>query len=420
VAGRAVLVPADGTALARKAANARAAGAAALIVYGTDLPAGALDLDSAGALPVLAAPGEAGHEAAERLRSGDQVTVALGASRPVGNGVSGRVAAFSSGGLAFDGRVRPDIVAPGVGLATDDVRGSEDGSPVPATATGTSAAAAVAAGTAALVKQARPRLSASQLRSALIGSAFPLGEGVTRQGAGQLDARAATRARIVVEPGTLAFGRAQGAEWTGETMVTVTNVSRRTLDVGFAFVSDRAGAPAVSFTAEPAHLNLGPKASVDVSLAISPTSQSAGSGVLLVQPAGFAPARVPWALGRRPAGQLVSSLSLSNWEFAPSKSAPAVVAFQAGRASAADGSIEPVGLLELELWTTDGKRLGVLATLRNVLPGRYAFGLSGRDGNGKILPAGIYVLRLRAQPVDAEEGTPPSTVQTVFRIKERS
>jgi hypothetical protein len=74
----------------------------------------------------------------------------------------------------------------------------------------------------------------------------------------------------------------------------------------------------------------------------------------------------------------------------------------------------------VELWTPQGKRLGVIATLRDLLPGRYAFGLTGRDANGKLLPPGTYVLRLRAQPVDAEEGTPPSTAQTVFRIKERS
>jgi minor extracellular serine protease Vpr len=104
VAGRAVLVPADGISLARKAANAKAAGAAALLVYGTELPAGALDLDDAGALPVVAVPGEAGREAAERLRDGERLTVVLGASRPVGNGSMGRVAAFSSGGLAASGR----------------------------------------------------------------------------------------------------------------------------------------------------------------------------------------------------------------------------------------------------------------------------------------------------------------------------
>jgi minor extracellular serine protease Vpr len=425
VAGRAALVPADGSSLARKAANAKAAGATALLVYGTDLPAGALDLDQAGALPVVALPGAAGREAVDRLREGEQVVVALGASRPVTNGASGRVAAFSSGGLAFDGRVRPDVVAPGVGLATGDVRASRRDRALYATATGSSAAAAVTAGAAALVKQARPRLTAAELRSVLIGSAAPLAESVTREGAGVVDPAAAASAKIAVSPSTLAFGRSSGARWSRDGTITVRNVSRRALNVGFAFVSDQPGEPGVSFTAEPARLNLGPGASADVTLGISTAGPVAGaSGVLLATANGADPARVPWALGRRPAGasELVSSLSLSNWEFEPSKSAPSVLAFQAGRVvEAADGgSIEPVGLLDVELWTTQGKRLGVLASLRNLLPGRYAFGLTGRDAQGKILPAGMYVLRLRAQPVDSEEGTPPSTAQTVFRIKERS
>jgi hypothetical protein len=300
------------------------------------------------------------------------------------------------------------------------VRGAETGRALYATATGTSAAAAVAAGAAALVKQARPELAASELRSALIGSAAAVGEASTRQGAGRIDAAAAADARVVVTPGTLAFGRANGAKWSGDATITVKNVSRRPLEVGFAFVADQAGEPAVRFSAEPAVLNLGPRASADVRLAIAPTGQAPASGVLLALPSGGAPVRVAWALGRRPAGALVSSLSLSNWEFEPSNEAPAVIAFQAGDVSAADGSIEPVGLLELELWTTQGKKLGVLASLRDLLPGRYAFGLTGRDAGGKLLPPGMYVLRLRAQPVDAEEGTPPSTVQTVFRIKERS
>jgi Subtilase family/PA domain len=426
VAGRAALIPADGTSLARKAANAKAAGAAALLVYGTELPAGALDIEDAGALPVIALPADAGRAAVDRVRDGADVAVALDASRAVGNGSAGRVAAFSSGGLAFDGRVRPDLVAPGVGLATADVRANRADRALYATATGASAAAAVTAGAAALVKEARPHLSARELRGALVGSATPLGDVVTRQGAGLVDAGAAARAKIVVEPAALAFGRAAGMDWDAARTVTVTNVSRRTLDIGFAFVSDRAGEPTVAFTAGPAQLNLGPGASADVALGVSaPTGVGTGaSGVLLVTADGVRPARVPWAVGRRPAdsGELVGSLSLSNWEFEASKAAPAVLAFRAGRVvdTGDGGSIEPVGLLEVELWTVNGKKLGVIASLRDLLPGRYAFGLTGRDANGKILAPGLYVLRLRAQPVDAEEGTPPSTAQTVFRIKERS
>jgi hypothetical protein len=426
VAGRAALVPADGTSPARKAANAKAAGAAALLIYGTELPSGALDIEEAGALPVIALPADAGRTAADGVRSGADVAVLLAASRSVANGSAGRIAAFSSGGLAFDGRVRPDLVAPGVGLAAADVRPNRAGGALYATATGSSAAAAVTAGAAALVKEARPHLTARELRGALVGSASPLGEVVTRQGAGLLDVRAAARAKIVVEPTALAFGRAAGRNWSAAGTVTVTNASRRPLDIGFAFVADRPGAATLGFTAEPARLNLGPGASADVALGVSaPTGVGAGtSGVLLATAEGVRPARVPWAVGKRSAdsGDLVGSLSLSNWEFEPSKAAPAVLAFRAGRIVDTGGgaSIEPVGLLDVELWTAQGKKLGVIASLRDLLPGRYAFGLTGRDANGKILAPGLYVLRLRAQPVDAEEGTPPSTAQTVFRIKERS
>ena len=56
------------------------------------------------------------------------------------------------------------------------------------------------------------------------------------------------------------------------------------------------------------------------------------------------------------------------------------------------------------------------ARLRDLLPGRYAFGLTGRGPGGKVLQPGTYVLRLRAQSVDAADGTQPSSVDTVFRI----
>ena len=54
--------------------------------------------------------------------------------------------------------------------------------------------------------------------------------------------------------------------------------------------------------------------------------------------------------------------------------------------------------------------------LRDVLPGRYAFGLTGRGPNGGMLSEGSYVLRLRAYPVDGDDGTRPSTAEAVFTI----
>ena len=83
----------------------------------------------------------------------------------------------------------------------------------------------------------------------------------------------------------------------------------------------------------------------------------------------------------------------------------------------ADDRCQPLGVLELELWTASGRRLGVLARLRDVLPGRYAFGLTGRGPSGKVLSEGAYVIRLRAHPVDGDDGTQPSTAEAVFTIQ---
>jgi hypothetical protein len=46
----------------------------------------------------------------------------------------------------------------------------------------------------------------------------------------------------------------------------------------------------------------------------------------------------------------------------------------------------------------EGEPLGLLARLRDVLPGQYAFGLTGRGPDGTRLSAGHYELRLIAWP----------------------
>jgi hypothetical protein len=73
----------------------------------------------------------------------------------------------------------------------------------------------------------------------------------------------------------------------------------------------------------------------------------------------------------------------------------------------------PLSHLDLELYR--GKeRLGRLARLRNLLPGRYTFGLTGRGPAGRRLPPGDYQLRLMAYP--PEDG-PPSRQNVAFTIR---
>ena len=426
VAGRAVLLPEGGGAIDAKARNAATAGAAVALVYGTKLPAGSLDLDETAGIPVVAVPSDPARAALEALVRGEAVSLSLGAPARVANRTLGQVAAFSSGGLAFDGHVKPDVVAPGIAIATSDGGRNGDGTPRYATATGASAAAAIAAGAAAVVAQARPGLAASELKSVLVGSARQLTVGgapepVTVQGAGMVDAAAAAASEVAVEPTTLAFGRVEGGGWRVVQALKVRNLSIRRLDVGFAVARDAAEGPDIAFGADPARLTLSPGASRSVILVASAASASGGAGgAFLVVPDGSGAVRVPWAVSFRGSAQspLLTGVALSTDAFSPSDTAPAVLAFRAGRVESGDAgyAVEAVAVLSAELWTRDGRRLGVLARLRDLLPGRYAFGLTGRGPDGKKLEPGDYVVRLRARPVPGDTGARPSTVDVPFTI----
>ena len=73
----------------------------------------------------------------------------------------------------------------------------------------------------------------------------------------------------------------------------------------------------------------------------------------------------------------------------------------------------PVSYLDLELWRGN-ERLGRLSRLRNLLPGRYTFGLTGRGPGGARLAPGRYRLRLVAYPPG--DG-PPSRQNVQFEIR---
>ena len=79
-----------------------------------------ISLDESGPIPAVSIPENVADRLLSRLHHGIGGTVSLGAVRTTSNSGEGRVALFSSSGLAFDGRVKPDVVAPGVALETAD------------------------------------------------------------------------------------------------------------------------------------------------------------------------------------------------------------------------------------------------------------------------------------------------------------
>ena len=81
-------------------------------------------------------------------------------------------------------------------------------------------------------------------------------------------------------------------------------------------------------------------------------------------------------------------------------------------ASGLSGRSSWVGDDDVELWR-GSQQLGLLARVRDLLPGRYTFGLTGRDPNGVELPAGAYRLRLVAWPTGAGKATVRTLAFTV-------
>ncbi len=417
VAGRAALVPA-GVDPRGAAESAARAGAIAVLLYGGGVPPGSLGLDEGLEVPVVSIPASTARALRAAAGSRPGAAITLGAPAAAANVGDGHVSPFSSTGLAFDGTVKPDLLAPGVGVPTSTAGSNADGSPRFATVNGSSAAAAAAAGAAALLAQARPSVDSAGLKSLLVGAARPLdGDAVTAQGAGLLDVGGAAAAEVAASPATLSLGRATGAGWRATQTITIRNLSSRRLRVRLSAAHVSEGAAAVRVRVVPATVDLREGLTADVkvtaTVASIPVGTQAASGAIVAAPSGGAPARAPWVVtfGPSPAS-LIGRVRLSTRSFKPSDSAPALLTFQAGRV--AGNQIVPVQRLDVRLSDSDGRALGLLARIRDVLPGSYAFGLTGRSPSGEQLGAGAYTLRLLAFPTD---GGAPSVQRVRFTVR---
>jgi hypothetical protein len=97
-----------------------------------------------------------------------------------------------------------------------------------------------------------------------------------------------------------------------------------------------------------------------------------------------------------------------------SDATPAVVSFVVGAIDGdSDPEVRPVDVLEVELWRA-GDLLGVLSRRRELLPGRYSFGLTGRGSQGERLQRGTYTVRVVARPGD---GTPRQAESVEYVVR---
>lgn len=107
------------------------------------------------------------------------------------------MAGFSSIGPTVDGRIKPDVVAPGVHIVSARASGTIMGSPIDdnwTSADGTSMACPHVAGVAALMLHKKNTLLPEDVRSTLMSTAVDIGATPNEMGAGRVDALAAVNA----------------------------------------------------------------------------------------------------------------------------------------------------------------------------------------------------------------------------------
>ena len=405
IAGRAALLP-RGALSDEAVEEATTAGTLAVLVDGP-LPAGAFSLDVPAGVPVVGLPQDLVQEVRSFLASGVPVTVSIGSVDVAENVGGGSIAAFSSRGLALGGGLKPDVLAAGVAVPTSEPGRGDEGEVRFGTVSGTSAAAAIAAGAAAVLAEGRPRVDAAELRGLLVGSAQRTDLDPAASGAGLLDLRSAVQQEVVATPASVSFGTVDAApefdRFGLERTIRVRNVSTRTLDVGIGLA---ALAPkGVQIAVDPDRLRLRPgrSAAVLVRADTQDLSEEAGvaTGELVLRVAGAQEARVPWAVAVPEKDvDLISGLTLRRTGPRVSDATPAVLGLVAGAVtSTPDPQVRAVDELDVQLWRGE-RLLGVLATRRELLPGRYTFGLTGRDPSGQRLRRGRYVVRVVARPGD--------------------
>ncbi len=262
--------------------------------------------------------------------------------------------------------------------------------------------------------EGRPSIGARGLHGLLVGSAQRSDLDPAASGGGLVDLRAAAQQELLPDPAVLSFGTA-GASNEIERVVSITNVSSRRLVVS---IGNAAIAPkGVEITVDPRASGsgrVGPPRSSARCDGRRLDEAGAATGDLVLRVADSPEVHVPWAVAVPLPADLLTRVSLEATEARVSDTTPAVLSLVAGAVTATpDPQVRAVELLEVELWR-GGTNLGVIARRRELLPGRYTFGLTGRGPDGDRLGRGRYVVRVVAYPGD---GTRRAAQTVEYRVR---
>jgi subtilisin family serine protease len=203
------------------------------------------------------------------------------------------LADFSGRGpLVGSYELKPEVVAPGVGIVAARAAGTAMGEPLDdlyTRASGTSMATPHAAGAAALLAQRYPAWTSDQLKNGVVGSSDPIAGDGYDIGAGRIDigdgVHATVRAERDVVDMTLAHPRTEPQVES----VAWTNTGDAPQDIGIGVeLEDRQGDPIDEVTIQPAMLTVAPGATGTATLTVDGPDLDAGlySGIVTVDPLG--------------------------------------------------------------------------------------------------------------------------------------
>jgi hypothetical protein len=235
----------------------------------------------------------------------------------------------------------------------------------------------------------------------LVGSAREIAD-EEQPAAAMLDLHAAAQREIVAEPAALSFRSSAGGPLVLEQTVRLHNLGARRLPVS---ISPSPPVDGVEVAPLESRLLVSAGGTADVVVGVAIDGDTRGgvvaTGELVVRVRDSEDVRLPWSVALPPANvDLLSGVALRSTGERITDATPAVVSFVAGAVVRGDDpEVRPIDVLEVELWR-GGELLGVLSRRREVLPGRYAFGLTGRGPQGESLPRGRYRVRLVARPGD--------------------
>lgn len=211
------------------------------------------------------------------------------------------IASFSSRGPTPYGAVKPEIVAPGYSIrslvpAWQGIEGNVY------RLSGTSMASPYVAGVAALASITHPKLSATQLKALVVGSARTLDSAAAHssalvQGAGAADPASAKAGHLIASSASIGLGQADASARAGITKkITLHNVG--SVSVTASLAVDKSAGSTGTVTVSPSRISLKPNATTSITVTIkglSATVDAELSGSVVAAMTNGRTLRIPFA-----------------------------------------------------------------------------------------------------------------------------